>query len=332
VLVANSGCNASDYPPTLAGSIAFIRRGACPFSDKSALAGKAGAFAAVAFNNEDGVLGGTLGVPLHDHVATIGISGLDAAPFVMKLEAGQKIKASVFVDATITNVTTTNVIAQTTEGDEYSEGCIMLGGHSDSVGPGPGINDDGSGIISLIEVATQLAKFTVKNCVRFAWWAAEEEGRLGSDYYVAQLTALENQKIRMFMDYDMMASPNYAYQIYNSTNSNNPVGSEELRNLYVAYYKDRGLNYTFIEFDGHSDYDAFVKNGIPGGGIATGAGDPKTVEEVWMFGGTAGDWYDPCHHKLCDDVSNLAMDAFEVNTKVNYIQLRFTYLMLTMNS
>jgi aminopeptidase Y len=41
--------------------------------------------------------------------------------------------------------------------------------------------------------------------VRFAWWAGEEEGLLGSDYYVASLPEKENQKIRLFMDYDMMA-------------------------------------------------------------------------------------------------------------------------------
>jgi hypothetical protein len=46
----------------------------------------------------------------------------------------------------------------------------MLGAHSDSVAEGPGINDDGSGTISLLEVATQLTKFNVSNCVRFAWW------------------------------------------------------------------------------------------------------------------------------------------------------------------
>ena len=52
----------------------------------------------------------------------------------------------------------------------------MLGAHSDSVSAGPGINDDGSGTISLIEVALALYNFNVTNKVRFAWWAGEEEG------------------------------------------------------------------------------------------------------------------------------------------------------------
>jgi aminopeptidase Y len=125
-------------------------------------------------------------------------------------------------------------------------------------------------------------------------WAGEEEGLLGSDHYAYSLSKEENLKIRMFMDYDMMASPNFAYQIYNATNAVNPVGSEELRDLYIDWYKDQGLNYSFIAFDGRSDYDGFIRNEIPGGGIATGAEGIKTKQEEKEFGGKAGDWYDPC--------------------------------------
>lgn len=126
----------------------------------------------------------------------------------------------------------------------------------------------------------------------------------------------ENQKIRLFMDYDMMASPNFAYQIYNATNAENPAGSEELRDLYVDWYEEQGLNYTFIPFDGRSDYDGFIRGGIPAGGIATGAEGVKTKEEEKQFGGKAGDWYDPCYHQLCDDLGNVNYTAWVVNTKV----------------
>jgi len=91
----------------------------------------------------------------------------------------------------------------------------------------------------------------------------------------------------------MLASPNYAYQIYNANNKDNPAGSEEIRDFYIAWYTNAKLNYTLIDFDGRSDYDAFIKHGIPGGGIATGAEGEKTEQEAEMFGGKAGDWYDP---------------------------------------
>ncbi|KAL2854458.1 hypothetical protein BJY01DRAFT_205199 [Aspergillus pseudoustus] len=313
-LVANKGCEEADYPAGLAGAIALIERGTCPFGTKSELAGKAGAVAAVVYNNEQGEVSGTLGTPSPNHVATFGISDTDAAPFVKQLKEGKKIDSIAYIDATVDTIYTTNIIAQTKGGDPQN--CVMLGGHSDSVAEGPGINDDGTGTLTLLEIATQLRKYKVNNCVRFAWWAGEEEGLLGSDYYVSVLSEEENLKIRLFMDYDMLASPNFAYQVYNATNAVNPVGSEELRDLYTEWYTAHGLNFTYIPFDGRSDYDAFIRNGIPGGGIATGAEGVKTEEERAMFGGVTGDWYDPCYHQLCDDLGNVNATAWEINSKL----------------
>ncbi|KAI5367230.1 Putative PA domain, peptidase M28 [Septoria linicola] len=314
ILVENSGCSASDYPDTVKNNIAFIKRGLCAFGDKSLHAGRAGAIAAVIYNNENGTLHGTMGTPEADHVATFGISLEEATPTLDQLKAGKSVDAIAYIDGEVNTIHTLNIVAQTTEGDP--ENCVMLGAHSDSVPEGPGINDDGSGTLSLLEVATELTSFSVNNCVRFAWWAAEEEGLVGSDFYAASLSKPENQKVRLFMDYDMMGSPNFAYQIYNATNAENPNGSEELRDLYVKWYEKHGLNYTFIPFDGRSDYDGFIRAGIPAGGIATGAEGVKTKEEAKMFGGKAGDWYDPCYHQLCDDVGNVNLTAWEINTKL----------------
>ncbi|CAD0051730.1 unnamed protein product [Aureobasidium pullulans] len=295
-LVPNGGCSAGDFPVNMTGAIAFIKRGTCSFGDKSANAGRAGADAAVIYNNAEGDLSGTLGSPSPNHVATFGISAEEAAPYVARLQNGTKLDAIAYIDATVDEIMTTNIIAQTTAGDP--ENCVMLGGHSDSVAAGPGINDDGSGTISLLEVATQLTKYEVNNCVRFAWWAGEEEGLLGSTYYAENLSEEENQKVRLFMDYE------------------NPVGSGELRILYEDWYKEQGLPYTYIAFDGRSDYAGFLDNGIPSGGIATGAEGVKTADEAALFGGVAGAWYDPCYHQLCDDITNLNLTAWEVNTKL----------------
>ncbi|PVI05535.1 aminopeptidase-like protein Y [Periconia macrospinosa] len=314
VLVDNEGCQLSDVPDSVKGNIAFIKRGTCPFGTKSEHAGQKGAVAAVVYNYEEDAVQGTLGTPSPNHVATFGLSGSEAAPILKKLNKKDRVDSIAYIDAEVNQILTTNIVAQTTLGDP--DNCVMLGAHSDSVAEGPGINDDGSGTISLLEVATQLTKFNVSNCVRFAWWAGEEEGLLGSDYYVATLPEAENRKIRLFMDYDMMASPNFAFQIYNATNAANPTGSEELRDLYINWYKENELNYTFIPFDGRSDYDGFIRNGIPGGGIATGAEGIKSKAEEEQFGGKAGDWYDPCYHQLCDDLSNVNYTAWVVNTKL----------------
>lgn len=314
VLVSNEGCEASDYPAEAKGNIVLVKRGTCPFGTKSEQAGRAGALAAVVYNTDPEVVHGTLGTPSKYHVATFGIGGDEGSRYADKLAAGKPLDSIAYLDAEVRTIKTTNILAQTTDGDP--DNCVMLGGHSDSVAEGPGINDDGSGSLSLLEVATQLTAFRVNNCVRFAWWAGEEEGLLGSDYYVSVLPDDENRRVRLFMDYDMMASPNYAYQIYNATNEANPAGSAELRQLYQDWYTAHGLNWTLIPFDGRSDYDGFIRNGIPGGGIAAGAEGVKTREEQDMFGGEEGKWYDECYHQLCDDTDNVDLVAWETNTKL----------------
>ncbi|EFX03474.1 aminopeptidase y precursor [Grosmannia clavigera kw1407] len=314
VLATGTGCEASDYPAAVTGAITLVRRGDCPFGQKSELAGAAGAVAVVVYNSEDGPLSGTLGTPTATQVATFGLSGADAAPLVAALKKGSSLDSIAYMDSVVSTIHTTNILAQTVEGDP--DNCVMLGGHSDSVPEGPGINDDGSGTLSLLEIATQLTHYRVNNCVRFAWWAAEEEGLLGSDYYAATLPPAENLKVRLFMDYDMLGSPNFAYQVYDALDSENPAGSQALRDLYIDWYTAQGLNYSLIPFDGRSDYDGFIRAGIPAGGIATGAEGIKTKDEAALFGGTAGDWYDPCYHQLCDDVANVNLTAWELNTKL----------------
>jgi hypothetical protein len=66
---------------------------------------------------------------------------------------------------------------------------------------------------------------------------------------------------------------------------------------------------------GRSDYAAFIENGIPSGGIFTGAEELKTEEQALLFGGEAGVAYDVNYHKIGDDINNLALDAYLLNTK-----------------
>ena len=66
----------------------------------------------------------------------------------------------------------------------------MAGAHLDSVPDGPGIEDNGTGSATLLEIALQMADLGIetRNTVRFAWWGAEEAGLVGSQFYVDSLT------------------------------------------------------------------------------------------------------------------------------------------------
>lgn len=316
VLADNFGCELSDFPANItAGNIVLVARGVCPFGDKSINAGKSGAAGVIIFDDE-APLHGTLGSPTGDEVPTVSISTKDAKTFIdaLKKNPTKKFETTLYVDSYVKLIKTLNIIAETRGGDH--DNVVSLGAHSDSVAEGPGINDDGSGTISLLEVAKQLSKFKVNNAVRFAWWAAEEEGLLGSYAYAQSLSPEENAKLRLFMDYDMMASPNYEYQVYDANNVDHPNGSGDLKDLYIDWYTQHGLNYTMVPFDGRSDYVGFIDAGIPAGGIATGAEGVKTKKGQEKFGGEAGKWFDPCYHQLCDDLSNPDYTAWVINTKL----------------
>ena len=70
-----------------------------------------------------------------------------------------------------------------------------------------------------------MAKVKPTNKVRFAWWGAEESGLLGSEHYVAELTEEEADDIALYLNFDMVASPNYTFGIYDGDNSGGTAAS-----------------------------------------------------------------------------------------------------------
>lgn len=280
-----------------------------------AFARSKGAVGVLIYNNVEGNLKGysLQRVPTKpdEYVPAAGISQATGQGLVSLVGAGTKVTVDMTTSAK--DITTYNIIAQTKGGDQKN--VIHISGHSDSVAAGPGVNDNGSGSISILEVAIQLTRFSVKNAVRFSWWTAEESGLLGSEFYVASLNQTERNKIRLMLDFDMMASPNYALQVYDGDGSafgeTGPPGSAEAEAEFAHYFKDIARTpHTEIEFDGRSDYGPFMEAGIAAGGIACGAEGIKTEEEFKMFGGAAGVPYDVNYHEDGDTANNLNYEAW----------------------
>ncbi|MDF2575659.1 MAG: aminopeptidase, partial [Agromyces sp.] len=212
-----------------------------------------------------------------------------------------------------------NVIAEKTGVND--DNVVMAGAHLDSVQAGPGINDNGSGSAALLELAQSISKLEPQNTVRLAWWGAEESGLIGSEEYVAELSQEERDRIALYLNFDMVASPNYIFMVYDGDESGwtaptgvpIPDGSIQIEDLFERYYTSVGQPYDDAQFSGRSDYDAFIRVGIPAGGLFTGAEVVKTAEQAAIWGGTAGASYDPCYHQACDTIANLDPDALEVN-------------------
>ncbi len=196
---------------------------------------------------------------------------------------------------------------------------VMAGAHLDSVQPGPGIQDNGSGSSSLLELAQQMSKVEPQNTVRLAWWGAEESGLVGSTRYVAELSQAERDRIALYLNFDMVASPNHIFMVYDSDETGFvapvvvPDGSVAIEDLFESYYTSVGVPYDDAQFSGRSDYQAFINAGIAAGGLFTGAEVVKTAEQQAIWGGAAGEWFDPCYHQACDTIDNVDVDALDIN-------------------
>jgi hypothetical protein len=315
---STSGCEAADYAGVPAGAIIIVQRGTCTFAQKFTLADASPAGAMVFIN--EGQPGRT--VPLW-----FNFDGLDIPTFAATVETATALANGVTQgDTGLTarfkiewrpgTYPTRNVIAETPTGDP--DNVIVVGAHLDSVGVGPGINDNGSGSSVILEIAEQMTKVRPWNKVRFIWFGAEESGLLGSEAYVASLPEAERSRIAAMLNFDMVGSSNFVRFVYDGDLSDStpppggaPEGSAQIERLFLDYFAAQGLQTLPTAFDGRSDYGPFIEAGIPAGGLFTGAEGIKTAEQAAIFGGTAGQQYDPCYHLSCDTVDNLSLTALD---------------------
>ncbi|MEV6241633.1 M28 family peptidase [Lentzea sp. NPDC051838] len=297
------GCEASDFAgQDFTGSVALIRRGSCTFVTKYTNAVNAGAAAVIISNNADGPL--DLRIP--GKIPGAGVTKADGTALAAK--AGQQVTVElrhhdvVHLDR--------NVIAQTRTGRE--DNVVMAGAHLDSVEAGPGMNDNGSGSAALLEIALKMgARPGLPNAVRFTWWGAEEAGLVGSKAYAAGLTFEQQLDIALYLNFDMVGSPNPGYFVYNDPGL--PYGSKHIEKAFTDYYNAKNLGPEGLNVRGASDYGSFTALGIPAGGIISGGGEVKTPAQAAKWGGTAGVEMDPCYHRACDHLGNINREALGRN-------------------
>lgn len=196
----------------------------------------------------------------------------------------------------------------------------------------------GSGSAANLALAVTLARLfqtanyaTYKYRIRFCWWGAEELGLLGSIYHVAQAenSTIVGERITDYLinlNFDMLASPNYMFGIYdgstvdNTTSSHRAIaGSNRVSALFRDWFIRQNLPWDYTAFNGLSDYAPFLSAGIVAGGLFSGADDYKTQEQRDRYdailgqglGGTGDASQDPCYHKACDTIQNINVVAYK---------------------
>jgi Zn-dependent M28 family amino/carboxypeptidase len=289
---STSGCELTDYPPAPAEpAVALVQRGTCFFEDKVANAVAAGYDAVIIFNEgnpgREELFIGTLGRPFD--IPVVGLSSADAAALYALIQGGQTVEVHVATSTEIDlNRTTTNILADSRRGDP--DKVVVVGAHPDSVVAGPGINDNGSGSSTILEIAEDMAELGIRprQKLRFAFWGAEESGLLGSEHYVSQLSDEELQSIWANLNFDMVGSQNYVRFVYDGDGSDTPTagppGSAQIEQVFNDCYAGQGLETDPTAFDGRSGYGPFIAVGIPAGGLFSGAEGEKTQEQEDVSG------------------------------------------------
>mmetsp|Transcript_4669 Transcript_4669/g.13062 ORF Transcript_4669/g.13062 Transcript_4669/m.13062 type:complete len:500 (+) Transcript_4669:150-1649(+) len=305
-----NACSAGSFVGQ-AGKVVLLRRTTadCEYYEKALSAQEAGV-AAVLFYSSTLSNSRVRQVEWQDGMPFVQIPVLSVTNTVKNTITANPGSVELSVSNRIDTYTTYNLLAETLFGSAAD--IVMPGAHLDSVAAGPGLNDNGSGSSTLLEIALQTAVIESKvvNRIRFAWWGAEEEGLLGSRHYVRMLSGDDKANLAIYINHDMLASPNYIVYVKNASDAVNVLqGGKNVQALYQKYYESNQIPYDLAQMRSGSDFQPFVENGINSAGCAAGAGTDKTMEERSLYGGAANAPLDTCYHQECDTVENINQEC-----------------------
>lgn len=308
-----SGCTAGDFDaPPSASAVVLVQRGTCSYQTKADLAAAAGYAAVVVFDDLDSgtsPLIGALDHPTRIPVLSVGYASGDE--LVARIRNHTAVTVRLTASTAVEQRTTTNLWAATGTGKTGRS--VVVGAHLDTLPPqpplnrspegAPGIDDNGSGVSTVLEIARQMhelgytKKHHLQRQVRFVFFGAEEAGRFGSAHYVDSLSPSALAKLDAYVDVDTIGSPDYGRFVDDgdgsSVGTGGPAGSGAIEKVFTDYFRAQKLSTQPAPLDGTSDYAAFAAAGVPVGGVTS------------ETRATRGD----CYHQSCDDLRNLDPQA-----------------------
>lgn len=315
-----AGCAATDYPAVAPqGAIAVVDDRGCTAIEKQNAAVAKGA-AALIIVSEPGDGGAATLFPPHYYdqlTAPVAVVGAAIGTELRRTSATVQLT----LDTATVKVTSRNVLAQTKTGSTHD--VVMVGAHLDSAPAGAGINDNGSGVAAVLETALQLGPLaSVTNAVRFAFWGAEEKGINASSDYVVELSRDQLNDIALYLDFNMLGSPNAGFFTVDGDQSGPPGpgvvsgdipgGSAGIERTLAGYLNMAGKRPADMPLTSGTDYYPFMVAGVPIGGMTAGASQTKTHVQARLWGGQAGVWFDPNYQGARDTIDNINREALAV--------------------
>ena len=161
---------------------------------------------------------------------------------------------------------TSNNIIITKTGTVYPNTFLIIDGHYDTIN-GPGTNDNGSGTVLIMELARLLKDIDTEYSIKFIHFSGEEDGLIGSNYYVNNTVIPENLDIRLVLNIDEVGGLSgtnndtiVCEQDVSSPSSNNSASNTFTNSLATLIELYSTLN-TEISYAYASDYIPFQDNG-----------------------------------------------------------------------
>ncbi|KQY08230.1 peptidase M28 [Mycobacterium sp. Root135] len=309
-----SGCTAAAYGSVeVRGALAIVDDKGCSVVDKQNAAVGRGAVGVLVVSDpdENGSPAG-LFTPGYYQQLTSPVAVIDETADAALRRTTADVRLT--LNAKNAVVKSRSVVAQTKTGDPHN--VVVAGAHLDSAMDSPGLNDNGSGVAAVLETAAQLGSSpTVTNAVRFVFWGAQQTGLQGSTKYVAGLGDAGLNDVAMYLDFDLLGSTNAGYFTLDGDQSGQPnpdvpaarvpAGSAGVERTLAGYLNLAGVRPADLPLGLASDYSAFLRAGIPIGGITTGSSQRKSATQARLWGGTAGVAFDPNYQRRGDTIANV---------------------------
>lgn len=282
-------------PEKVRGKIALVFLGVLPNSkpgtgtlhrsEKTALAIKYGAKGIIIINTPPGgiLLTGTASVTGKlIPIPAVCIGREDGLALKEKV-AQAPVTASIRMTNQSAVIKARNVVT-TFKGTSLPQEKIVVGGHLDSWDLATGAIDNGIGSFSVLDMARTFQVLGLKTArtIEFVLFMGEEQGLLGSRFYVANGNKNKQlEQIRYMLNYDMTNDPK-------GFSSSTDTTKELFQQIGATVQKvDPAFPNMFRSGAGlHSDHQPFLLQGIPTGGGA---------------GGSLPNNSGPCYHADCDD-------------------------------
>jgi Zn-dependent M28 family amino/carboxypeptidase len=309
-LLEGSGCEPDDFAAVEPGELALTTRGGCFRRDQVLNAGAAGAAALLVGYPGRGP--GQIYRPTLLDPGGLEIPAVSLTDEATELLAAGGVEVSLRVATELPSGTFRNVIGQLGDGPRV----VMVGAHLDSVLDGPGINDNGSGVAAVLEIARDAASRGVPDgwALRIGLWGGEEFGTLGSRAYAQGV----GDEVAAYLNLDMAGSVNGATLVYDEVGA--AAGSAAITARFEAVLTDLGEPSDRADLGGSSDHFGFIEAGIPTGGLFAGA--TRTGGAAAPSAGGGGPDPDPCYHIGCDDLGNVDIERVALFAEVTAAVVR----------